>query len=690
MATIANFTIAKELRAVVLRHRYFWCFFIVYCCFFLYTLADYGLIWDTFAEYPRAAAYVDHFVSSRSTPDEIPVGERFPWSTLSYAEAKASNTQSANGCMASWVAALFGKIFYQNLHWLGPVDSYHLGLSALWFTGLGLFYLYLTKVSNRATALVATALLSLSPRMFADAHNNMKDLPSCTFGAVALLAWYRGFLTQRYSALLAGGVWFGVSLACKHTSLLLLAPLAAGTCCILIVQRRLPRAGEVLVFALSLFIAVVILFGHLPHLWVEPGEALERVKEIVAIGTRRKVTNPSMNGGPLWLLLSTTPPVALIAAGAGLLGCLIYIKRLSLKMRCLFLLSLAWVFIVIGVWSTGRLVVFDGIRNFQHYWPGLAILAALGWQLQLRLMARALKPVARRINAVATAALLCLPCAAATFVYHPFQNTYFNDFVGGLAGAQEYKKTFQNESFVYEPLDYWGSSLRKCFEWCELQLPAGSRVAFGVGSEVGKYYNVNPRLRSSCTHNDPAVCEKSYIISLERPTWFEACDLYVRKHGKIVFETGMRGVRLAAVFEVPGGWNSCHMEPRLELFNSPIINKQNIELRLTTSPCARGSELNVVIGAPPEAGGVPGVVAHVKSHWVPWADVKSLRADILGPDFSGVPSVVASGTETIIIIPRAALHISGADPGAALHFVVIVGSAGGSRLSNAVRVTMTR
>ncbi|MBI3818503.1 MAG: glycosyltransferase family 39 protein [Planctomycetes bacterium] len=670
-------------------HGIFSVFFICYAIIFISTLPRYGLTWDTFAEYPRAAAYVEKFISGRESPSEVPADERLSWATYTYEQAKASNTASANGCFPSLVAAVCGKIFYQNLHWLGPIDAYNLGLALLWLFALAVFYYNTARLTNPPVAFLAAAFLALAPRLFEDAHNNMKDLPSAAFGGVAVMVWLRGLLTKRPAILLQAGVWFGISLASKHTSLVLLAPMGAAALFIWFERRARPRPVELLSMAGALIVSTIILFGHLPHLWVAPAEAIRRVGAILSIGAFRKIENPHFTDAALWMAAVSTPPVVLAAAAGGVVFMILQFRRAARRRRILLFTLAVWIAAVFGVWSSGRLQIYDGIRNFLHFWPALAVLSAIGATgLFMMLGRRAKLPRAR--CAFAGGVLALIPVAAADFVYHPHQLTYFNSFVGGFEGAQNYKDRFDGNICVFEPVDYWGSSIRQCVEWANANLPDGARIDASNASQSGVYYTFRPGLKSDCRDGAPAICNEFYAVVLERPSYETNCSKHAREHGTLVFEEKIRGVRLCSIMKLPGGFNPCHNPPSL----SWIINsKETVTLQLQCEPCAAGAALSFVVGGRGEFEGKSFMVdgsewicsplrvaasQHIKN------DAERIAIEAL-PD--RVPETAATSGVIGISLPISLLaRLAG--PARTLAFVAFVGAPEHDILSNPVIVNL--
>jgi hypothetical protein len=158
-------------------------------------------------------------------------------------------------------------------------------------------------------------------------------------------------------------------------------------------------------------------------------------------------------------LLITTPLPLLTLAVAGLCVALRRQWRApgSAAARVLLLLELWWL-VPIAAAAVVRPNVYDGLRHFLFILPALALFAGLG-ALTIATAPRA--STTRVLATLAVVVALLWPVPALVRL-HPYQYTYFNELVGGLAGA----------SGRYET-DYWVASYREAMRW--IQDPARAR-----------------------------------------------------------------------------------------------------------------------------------------------------------------------------------------------------------------------
>jgi hypothetical protein len=139
-------------------------------------------------------------------------------------------------------------------------------------------------------------------------------------------------------------------------------------------------------------------------------------------------------------------------------GCLGFVTLVCLLLRLrhaagrsfVFLLTLGWVLLPLSLFMLMRPNVYDGIRHFLFLLPGVAVLAAYGgtW------LCERLAPPRWRAWAIALCAGLLLLPIKDLVALHPYQTTYFNGFVGGVAGADGKYET-----------DYWLTSYREAIAW---------------------------------------------------------------------------------------------------------------------------------------------------------------------------------------------------------------------------------
>jgi 4-amino-4-deoxy-L-arabinose transferase-like glycosyltransferase len=176
----------------------------------------------------------------------------------------------------------------------------------------------------------------------------------------------------------------------------------------------------------------------------------------------------------------TTPPLVLALAVAGLVAAGAKQRRAPLagESRALAVVEL-WLFAPLLLSLVLRPNVYDGMRHALFVLPALALLAGFG---AAALLERAPPGLPRHGAAVVLLVACALPLRALVRL-HPYQMTYFNAAVGGLAGA----------SGRYET-DYWLSSYKEAIEW------VNRRAAERAGSPVRILVAIDGRAWDCAAH----------------------------------------------------------------------------------------------------------------------------------------------------------------------------------------------
>jgi hypothetical protein len=347
----------------------------------------------------------------------------------------------------------------------------HLVTFLLFFTAVLVFYRLLRRrFDSRLVGLAGAAFLVCSPRIFADAFYNPKDLPflCCyVFSLATLVAWRRQPGAARAALhALSCAVLIDIRILGLLVPLLTLLLAAvdgwharrAGT------PARL-RPGPLLLYGL-LLVGLTVLFW--PLLWHHPLLRLARAfrqmrrypwgGSVLYFGRSLPATNLPWHYLPVWFGL-TTPPLYLLLFGAGLA----VLGRRLLRGPSRFLAEhpedlvflLAFLLPPLAV-VTLRSVVYDGWRHLYFTYPAFLFVAALGLAALWR-RARALAVRFRPAPWLFLAAL-AVPLTATALAMvrtHPYQNVYFNDLAGPVqaAGGPRFE------------LDYWGLSCRRGLEY---------------------------------------------------------------------------------------------------------------------------------------------------------------------------------------------------------------------------------
>lgn len=326
--------------------------------------------------------------------------------------------------------------------------------------------------------LAAVALLA-TPRYWGDLFANSKDVPFAAAFTLAMAALATLVVSpgQRARRILLVGLAIGGAAAVRPGGLPLLAAMLLASLVLSVgpapslaaAARRGVDALAIGAAALAVAWLVMIAFWPWAHVAPlrHPIEAMERAASLakvypVLFDGRVVPSNELPARYVVEFLLITTPLplLALAVAGLGVALWQQWHAPGSAAARVLLLLELWWL-VPIAAAAVVRPNVYDGLRHFLFVLPALALFAGLG---ALTIATAPRRTTTRVLATLAVAVALLWPVPALVRL-HPYQYTYFNELVGGLAGA----------SGRYET-DYWVASYREAMRW--IQDPERARPAY--------------------------------------------------------------------------------------------------------------------------------------------------------------------------------------------------------------------
>nr|BBH87943.1 hypothetical protein KTC_26940 [Thermosporothrix sp. COM3] len=323
-------------------------------------------------------------------------------------------------------------------------------------------------------ALLAAISLWLYPRFFGAIFNNSKDLPFASvtcFVLWAVLLLVRSWESRkRLSLCLLVGFLIGLAASIRINAVVwypILAVLLAGWWLLhgkkLLKERRvLPVLGSHIIAAVLLggtsFLAMILLW---PYIALDPVHNLVRAFQVMSqypwngtvpfAGQIYPASQLPRTFVPTWLAISSPPAMLFFAAVGCFFPCLWLLRRRKLEGRTAALLLAFGAPLAALVLM--RPTLYDSIRQFLFLVPPLLLLAMLGIKcLYDVLIARAYK--------LAAGVLILLVLLSHALVgkemleLHPYEYIYFNQLVGGVAGANG----------KYE-MDYWATCTKPAIKW---------------------------------------------------------------------------------------------------------------------------------------------------------------------------------------------------------------------------------
>lgn len=331
----------------------------------------------------------------------------------------------------------------------------HQLLFLMFFAGvvaLGVFTTLITK-DWRIGAGSAVFLL-LTPRFFAHAFMNSKDIPNVTYVTLAMLALYLLASRSTWPRLLFFGLALGLAMGSRLMNGFVLGIallVLLGNC---IWYRHAPHGRFLhpcVTLVLSLVAALLGMWLFWPFLWENP---VAHFLEAVSYLNRNRLTffggqtlmSPPWNYHIVWILL-TTPVLYSVLAVCGVVRHVrtAFTKRAWPQVRTLLMLVL-WLGVPMLAAALSNSSDFNEWRHFFFMYPAVLLLAALGIKaIADSLQFRWRKWFARGLMAY------CVYMALWMSSHHPFQFAYFTVPGSWVQGQVE--------------IDYWALSTRSLLHW---------------------------------------------------------------------------------------------------------------------------------------------------------------------------------------------------------------------------------
>ncbi|HEX8327912.1 MAG TPA: hypothetical protein VF629_10250 [Hymenobacter sp.] len=422
---------------------------------------DYGMAWDEPAE--REAGYISlRYVAQRLAPQVLEAGH------LAHLPELRTYRDADHGVAfqlpLAVMEAAFARHDIQAAYWLRHFLTFSTFLLGTW----AVYRLGRERFGSWRWGLVGAAMLVLSPRIFAEAFYNYKDLVFMNLFALGGLTLTR--LLQRPTAGRAMVHALVTALASDVRIMGVLLPILTVGFGALEMWAR-PARRRVLARTVAVYVAatgpLVVLFW--PYLWEAPVQRLwecfgsyrryRQTLKVFYLGQFESCQRLPWHYLSVWLLV-TTPVVysLLFFGGAGTV-----LRAFFRQPRAFLGRTVNRRDLLFGVWCVGPLVVivligsvvYDGWRHVYFVYPAFVLVAVRGLWAGVRAWQAAAPASAPRRLGWAAAGLLALGVAHTAFRQvndHPHQNAYFS-FLPGPTAARLFER------------DYWGISARQGLAW---------------------------------------------------------------------------------------------------------------------------------------------------------------------------------------------------------------------------------
>lgn len=241
------------------------------------------------------------------------------------------------------------------------------------------------------------------------------------------------------------------------TSTRILGPFAG----IIIAYYAFRTKGKQALPAIAIYAALALIATYIswPYLWMNPiPRFFESLREmslypwlggVIFNGSQYQSTNLPVTYLPVLLVLQLTEPVWLLS----LVGWVVAIQNKE-KKRTLVEVALLWFVIPLLAFIFMRVALYDNFRQILFILPPIFLMAGVAFE--------AIKNV--KWQAVLIVVSL-MPGVIGIMTLHPYEYVYYNQFVGGVRGADG----------RYE-MDYWATSYREAAEYVNDVAPPNANI----------------------------------------------------------------------------------------------------------------------------------------------------------------------------------------------------------------------
>lgn len=413
------------------------------------TYKDYGVTWDD------------------------PLQARYGELTLQYF-ASGFKDQSANTYRdLKWYGPFFELLYTVFCkpwpHYKFEIRHFLVALTAIFgFCGL-IKYGQLFK--NPVIPLFSTLALIMTPRFYADAFYNSKDIPFACLFIWSLWSLARLFLEKSYpwKLVLVSGICAGMTLAARPAGLPLLLFFFFALAAFNFFKEPQGKLSwrSAFKFAALFSIAWLLMVSFWPFAHQNPFlNPLSAIKFALNFSQRMSLlfegqvilnTQLPWHYLPKYILI-TTPPAILLFSFVGIFGSIVKLLKAWREQESLpHYLTLIWLFVPLGFFVLTTPTAYGGIRHFLFLLPAIAVFCGLG---AVYLLDRITSRKMRRAFSIFFVAAFLIPIKDLVRL-HPYQVTYFNFLVGGVRGA-----------YLKYDTDYWALSYKEAAEWVRKQKPS--------------------------------------------------------------------------------------------------------------------------------------------------------------------------------------------------------------------------
>lgn len=533
-------------------HYFLSIFLLILSSVFLFTLSDYGIPWDSALGELYIGDKNYYFIKTLDKKhldyarDTIPLYHEpsHPdfFRTSKYVQVRPMHVWP----LGPTLSALTKDVFYTKLRWLDPIDAHHISLLFLGVSLVAIQYYFARRNIGLYGAVVSVLALVLFPRFWAHLHNNIKDIPATVFFSFVIFSFFFGIQKRNLSLLLLSAVLWGLALSAKANAFFLLFILGPWLLYVIIERylsdQKLLTKSECVGLFLFPGIGIITFLVVWPYMLLDfPSHLREHLEYLASRGLSG---SSAWNVRPIQLVVYTIPIVTL---GFGTFGLLSIFCRGQLfkESRSVLVLILLWCLIPVLRVSLPGTVDFDGMRHWLEFLPAFSLLAGSGAQF----LFQELFHMVRKPYRIGVSILVFAFPLYGNILYHPYQLTYFNPIIGGLAGART--------ANCCEAIDYWGSSYRKGISWLNAHAEPNSILYVGVAEwivDAVRSIWLREDIHFQPMQNFPSADEDQnkvrYLIYITRTGWYSPLVRTYDKNVNPIYSINVDGVPILKILKI--------------------------------------------------------------------------------------------------------------------------------------------
>ncbi len=516
-----------------------------------WTLPDFGVTWDE----PSAFGTGDRHMLSFRSLDLTRIEPR-----------PGMGGFDAYGPLSSIASSFAAALLHHQLGWLEEDAARHSSnVVFAMLAAVSIWLLLLVREDGRVALLGLLGFVAL-PRWFGHAHSNISDMPAaaCVLAALCCAAvWAK---RGGYRWLVGLGVSLGAATAIRPQTAIL-APLVIGGWIAVDGQLRgrLRQRPSLLLFVAGVtLLSVWVLW---PMFWIAPLSSASYVVDFFMNPPQLQGMSPVFylgeryQGVRLWhyplLMTAVTTPLPVL--GLSIWGAVAGLRRSAPSRRTSARLAVWWLIVTLGSHMLMVRGNYDGVRHFLEAFGAIAWLSGIGANdILIRMtgrLPRAGRPLTHPLAVMMVCGLLLVPGTTAIARHHPYPQIYYNQLVGGTAGAAD----------LFD-LDYWGFSWKSGMEWVNREAGRGALLLVPWDQTLHGYYkredlkaafaltreHLQWRLRQESGAKHP---REIYFLFNVRRSMISEADLvpYVRSTFPRVHGVISNGVLLFEVYRVDPG-----------------------------------------------------------------------------------------------------------------------------------------